>query len=302
MARSSKNNEEREEWLLEESSERGDGGRDSLRIDRADCGGHCGPAFGRGSECHGRPTPGAARRCYPLAGDSRTRRLRAEACFHGFAVSGCSRRDMPQQPMPLPPTVAPGSPASTGTGQAGQTYPGLPTSPTRAVRPELAVRRPWHGLSDKSGCNRFWREPRRSSRGTAADAGVAAGDGAARPVDRALSNEHDSGSDVASATRAGSPSSAGRYARQQAVLDYSAPSAYSPYMNLFRGDTASRGVNNYYSYVKPALDQQRQDLTANREIQGLQDAARYGAQAPSKWDSGPATSSRATRRRCRRRS
>ena len=61
--------------------------------------------------------------------------------------------------------------------------------------------------------------------------------------------------------------------------NYRAPSAYSPYMNIFREDNSSRGINNYYSYVKPALDQQHQDTTVNREIQGLQDTARYGSQA-----------------------
>jgi hypothetical protein len=43
---------------------------------------------------------------------------------------------------------------------------------------------------------------------------------------------------------------------------------YSPYMNLFRG--ASGGTDNYYSLVRPELEQRRMNRTFNSDIRGLQ--------------------------------
>jgi hypothetical protein len=46
-------------------------------------------------------------------------------------------------------------------------------------------------------------------------------------------------------------------------------------MSLFRTEDAARGVNNYYDLVRPALEQRRQNQQVQREISGLQNAAKY---------------------------
>ncbi|MCX7426920.1 MAG: hypothetical protein NTW96_14995 [Planctomycetia bacterium] len=193
----------------------------------------------------------------------------------------------PQQMMPLPPTVAPGSPASTGAGQAGQTYPGLPASPTGPYDPNSQSAGPGMGFPTSPG---------------ATGSGASPGGLAAVPQPTPVSplgmvpSDPSTGryqmNTIPEATAPRPPAQVPQ-ARQdikrgnKPFAGYSAPSAYSPYMNLFRGENSARGLNNYYSYVKPALDQQRQDMTSNREIQGLQDTARYGAQSAEQMGQRP---------------
>jgi hypothetical protein len=183
--------------------------------------------------------------------------------------------------MPMPPTFAPGSPGATGAGTAGQNYPGVPTSPTGfgLYDPNSQSAGPGMGIPAGPG---------------AMNPGAAPGGVGAVPQPTPVSPLGMTSPDpsmgryqtntVPEATAPRPPAQVPQI-RQDVMRgskpfsNYSAPSAYSPYMNLFRGDNTARGVNNYYSYVKPAVDQQRQDMTTNREIQGLQDTARYGAQA-----------------------
>ena len=60
--------------------------------------------------------------------------------------------------------------------------------------------------------------------------------------------------------------------------DYKRKSPYSPYLSLMRERDTAEGLNNYYEYVKPRLEAQQQSRRVNREIQGLQNTTRYGAQ------------------------
>ena len=55
--------------------------------------------------------------------------------------------------------------------------------------------------------------------------------------------------------------------------DYTRTSPYSPYMSLFRTEDSARGINNYYSLVKPALEQRQKNRQATRAISGLQQKA-----------------------------
>lgn len=59
--------------------------------------------------------------------------------------------------------------------------------------------------------------------------------------------------------------------------NFTPPSPVSPYMNLYRNDGVS-GVNNYYSLVKPALDQRAYNQQTQREIQTLQTNTRTQSQ------------------------
>jgi hypothetical protein len=77
------------------------------------------------------------------------------------------------------------------------------------------------------------------------------------------------------------PSAAGQH--QQSTVPsgakpfntYTRAAAYSPYMNLFRTQDTDQGINNYYSYVKPALEQIHKNKQATRAISGLQNSAKY---------------------------
>lgn len=41
-------------------------------------------------------------------------------------------------------------------------------------------------------------------------------------------------------------------------------------MNLFRTDSAGSGINNYYNYVKPALNQEQDNLRLSTGLRGLE--------------------------------
>ncbi len=47
-------------------------------------------------------------------------------------------------------------------------------------------------------------------------------------------------------------------------------SGVSPYMNLFRNDTAGGTIDNYSTYVRPALDQRSMNQQFNMDVYGLQ--------------------------------
>jgi hypothetical protein len=47
-------------------------------------------------------------------------------------------------------------------------------------------------------------------------------------------------------------------------------SGVSPYMNLFRNDTSGGTIDNYSTYVRPALDQRSLNQQFNMDVYGLQ--------------------------------
>jgi hypothetical protein len=51
-------------------------------------------------------------------------------------------------------------------------------------------------------------------------------------------------------------------------------SGVSPYMNLFRNDTNGGTIDNYSTYVKPALEQQKTNQQLGMDIYGLERNAR----------------------------
>jgi hypothetical protein len=61
---------------------------------------------------------------------------------------------------------------------------------------------------------------------------------------------------------------------QKPFSGYSPPPTYSPYMNLFRTDNDRGRVNNYYSLVRPAVDQQRVNYQTQNSLQSLQTTTR----------------------------
>ncbi|MGD9128860.1 MAG: hypothetical protein PVH19_15895 [Planctomycetia bacterium] len=55
---------------------------------------------------------------------------------------------------------------------------------------------------------------------------------------------------------------------------YRQPPVYSPYMSLMRTQDSIRGIDNYYEYVMPKIEQQQREKQVSREIMGLQSTAR----------------------------
>lgn len=76
---------------------------------------------------------------------------------------------------------------------------------------------------------------------------------------------------AAGGSRGGSSRTAKPYA------NYTPTSPVSPYMNLFRNDNGG-AVNNYYSLVRPALDQRNTNQQTQREIQSLETTSRTQSQ------------------------
>ena len=56
--------------------------------------------------------------------------------------------------------------------------------------------------------------------------------------------------------------------------DYREASPISPYMNLYRQDNSLGTVNNYYSLVKPQIDQRNANRRMGSAIRGLQSTTR----------------------------
>ena len=191
------------------------------------------------------------------------------------------------QSLPVPPTYAPGTPASSSPGAAGA-YSGLPTAPTG------------YGLYDSPTSQ---VSPLGQGQGTAGGLGfgIPQQPTPTSPMGMAVSDPSMGRYQTNNTPAATTPRQPSQVSQSQQQImrgpkpfsDYRASSVYSPYMSLFRSDNASRGVNNYYEYVKPRLDAQQQSQQVSRDIQGLQETARYGR--PSRTDVGPTT------RQCRAR-
>ena len=60
---------------------------------------------------------------------------------------------------------------------------------------------------------------------------------------------------------------------------YRQPPAYSPYMSLMRNQDTIRGINNYYEFVLPQVEQEQKNKQVSNEISGLQSTARSGYEA-----------------------
>lgn len=52
--------------------------------------------------------------------------------------------------------------------------------------------------------------------------------------------------------------------------NYTPPPAVSPYFNLYRTDNQAGTINNYYTFVKPQVDQRQANLSFGGEIRGIQ--------------------------------
>ncbi len=68
---------------------------------------------------------------------------------------------------------------------------------------------------------------------------------------------------------------------QKPFSTYNRPPSVSPYLNLYRsGSTNGMGaVGNYYTLVRPMLNQQRTNQAVTRSLQQLQSGAARGASA-----------------------
>ena len=60
---------------------------------------------------------------------------------------------------------------------------------------------------------------------------------------------------------------------------YRQPPAYSPYISLLRTEDTLRGINNYYEYVMPIIQQEQTNRNVSQSIHGLQITTRSGYQA-----------------------
>ena len=69
------------------------------------------------------------------------------------------------------------------------------------------------------------------------------------------------------------------------VPPYSSPGV-SPYMNLFRNDTNGGTIDNYSTFVRPALDQRSMNQQFNMDIYGLERNARLQNRALQQMDRG----------------
>jgi hypothetical protein len=56
--------------------------------------------------------------------------------------------------------------------------------------------------------------------------------------------------------------------------NYSAPPTVSPYLNMFRTNLSGAPADNYNTWVRPQLEQNRQSQVFGGQIRGLQSAAR----------------------------
>jgi hypothetical protein len=174
------------------------------------------------------------------------------------------------QSLPLPPTYAPGTPASSSSGAAGA-YSGLPAAPTG------------YGLYDNPTT-----QSSPLGQGTASGGlglGIPQQPTPTSPMGMAAADPamgRYQSTNIPEATAPRQPSQVSQTQQQmmrgqKPFSDYRAAPAYSPYMGLFREQNGR--VNNYYEFVKPELEGQQRAQQVNRDIQGLQDTARYGAQS-----------------------
>lgn len=176
------------------------------------------------------------------------------------------------QQMPLPPTYSPGAPASYGQpASAAQ----LPMSPTAygtydsqpGMGPGSGQMGPGQmGAGQQGG---FGLPPSPTAQAPMATSPLPMGPHQAYGPQSPTGVRQQTTPQSAHHSQSTVPSGA------KPFKDYTRTSPYSPYMSLFREQDSDRGINNYYSYVKPALDQKKQNRQNTRSISGLQQSAQY---------------------------
>lgn len=61
--------------------------------------------------------------------------------------------------------------------------------------------------------------------------------------------------------------------------NYRAPAPVSPYLNLYRSNNSFGAVNDYYTLVRPLLEQQIYNQQIQKEVQSLQSATQMQSQS-----------------------
>jgi hypothetical protein len=206
------------------------------------------------------------------------------------------------QTMPVPPTYAPGAPGGptqttnpygmmpsppTAFGPYGAPNSGTPSSSAGATGTGWG----WSGAPTSTGAPMGYAMP---PAGGAAGYGGGLGYGVPPSPTQPMSlggaamadpsfGRYES-ANIREATDVRQPATVGE--SQQRVLQGGKPfsgwtpsAAVSPYQRLNDFGLRSPGVNLYYNYVKPELDQQAQNRAVTRDVQGLADTARAGYQA-----------------------
>lgn len=145
----------------------------------------------------------------------------------------------PRQPsaLPLPPTAAAGMPTGQADAATGPTQSGganMPLPPTGYAR-----------SSSAAGTSGGWVS------------GPAALQGGPFPA-------YMTGYGAAGGGYFGGGTGVGTAGRPFA--NYSSPQAVSPYMNLFRSNTSLGTAGNYYTLVRPQIEQQRVNQQLSRQI------------------------------------
>ncbi len=178
--------------------------------------------------------------------------------------------------MPLPPTYAPGAPASYNQPASAAMLPVSPTSQGLYNSPMAPGGGSGFGLPGQPGNMSTQpggmvmppsptdQGPMAFSPGTTTDQQIY---GPHSPS--GISQSAAPQMPVASRQSAGMPSSGAK-----PFQDYKRTSPYSPYMNLSRTQDMDRGINNYYNLVRPALEQSQENSRVRRSINTLQNTSR----------------------------
>ncbi len=186
--------------------------------------------------------------------------------------AGAGGYGLPQ--MPLPPTYAPGAPASYGQPASAARLPIPPTaygtydSSPRFGQPGVG---PGYGQTNlgriAAGQQGGLGLPPSPTATSSLPAGPHQAYGPYSPtgVRQQTTPQRSAASHYPQTTI---PSGSKPFSR------YTRPQAYSPYMSLFRNDNTERGIDNYSLYVKPALEQRHKNQRVSREIRGLQGSSK----------------------------
>lgn len=88
-------------------------------------------------------------------------------------------------------------------------------------------------------------------------------------------------------TIASGPTGAAALPATKPHANYTPAPAISPYMNLFRSDGRNSGVNNYYSLVRPQLQQQAYNQQVQTQVQSLQTTTNIQSQQLNQLNTQP---------------
>ena len=173
-----------------------------------------------------------------------------------------------EQQVPVPPTDpdlrSPDSPLASPTEQGGNAGTGYGT-PLGGNVPMGAGSRPnYRGASAAA----------RSKSSSGSRYGATAQQKPNPQRDLAIMEQQTSRLQPSAGISAGAPSVSKPFS------SYSPAPAVSPYMDLYRRDTG--GADNYYSFVRPRLDQRRANQVLGGEIRGLQSNQRLQSHAVQK--------------------